>query len=561
MKEKLRAHRKLIDVFIILLVCFFFIIPMFKNVDVYKDDGIQHIARAYGTRLEFENTIFPNVISSFTNGFGYSWNLFYGPSTAYAMALISLFTGNFINAYKVFAFICFALSGIAMYKFMYAVSKNNNTSLLASVLYLAFPYHLTDLYIRNALGEFVSFAFIPLVFLGLYNMFYTEDKTHYLVIGAVGLIITHNLSTLFVAVFAMFFVILNLIKLQDKQILKKFIMSIILILLLSSFYWVPFIETSLFTNYQVYQDGMMGTKEDFLNSRLNITQLFVTKNDGSFVFELGPHIIIMLALSLLGFRKIDDDKKELHLFCVISAVLSTLMATKIFPWGIFPKEIAMIQFAWRFLMMAGFFLSVVCALNVSVIIKKFNIKDVLVISIITIGYTCAFIGYVTYDDNIVDINNHNLGIMSGKEIETVAGTAKAEYLPVNAYENRFYIASRDSEVFTLQGKAIIINQKKENGKLEAKLETLDAEYTIFELPYIYYPGYKVTLDGRIQDYFETENGFIGIVMVANDNATLEVEYVGTQLMGVSLFISCITLIGMLGYGIKNRLKKPVTLEK
>ena len=120
----------------------------------------------------------------------------------------------------------------------------------------------------------------------------------------------------------------------------------------------------------------------------------------------------------------------------------------------------------------------------------------------------------------------------------------------NPKEEVTYIVENDSIV-----------RVSENGKLEAKLETLDAEYTIFELPYIYYPGYKVTLDGRIQDYFETENGFIGIVMVANDNATLEVEYVGTQLMGVSLFISCITLIGMFGYGIKNRLKKPVTLEK
>lgn len=561
MKEKTISRRKIIDILIIVLVSTFLCLPLLGNVDVYKDDGIQHIARAYGTSLEFKNTIFPNVISTFANGFGYSWNLFYGALTTNAIVLINMFTGSFINAYKIFVHLCLILSGITMYKFVYTVSKNRNASLLASILYLTFPYHLTDLYIRNALGEYVSFVFIPLVFLGLYNIFYTENrKSPALIIGAVGLLLTHNISTLMVALFAAFLVAVNIIKLEDKQIRKAFIINIVFIILISSVYWIPLVETLLFADYQVYEDGMMATKESFLESRLDFTQLFVTKNDGSFVFELGPHIMIMLAISLMGYRKIRPELKELHVFCVISAILSIWMSTKLFPWGLFPKEISIIQFAWRILMISGFFVSVVCALNVGVLIKNFNVKDVIVISIISIMYVCAFVGFVTYNDGISEVSTFPLGELTGKEFEVVPGTAKSEYLPTKAYENRFYLASRDKDVFVLEGKAVIEDIKKEESKLSARIETLDAEYTLFELPYLYYPGYTVRYDGIVLDCVETENGFIGFFLPANDHGILEVEYTGTKAMGISLIVSCISFITFIIYSIKKE-KKAETLEK
>ena len=46
----------------------------------------------------------------------------------------------------------------------------------------------------------------------------------------------------------------------------------------------------------------------------------------------------------------------------------------------------------------------------------------------------------------------------------------------------------------------------------------------------------------ITDTFETKNGFIGFVMGKNDNAKLEVNYVGTKIMNVSIIISSISLI-------------------
>lgn len=58
------------------------------------------------------------------------------------------------------------------------------------------------------------------------------------------------------------------------------------------------------------------------------------------------------------------------------------------------------------------------------IIKKFNYKDVIVIALISTIYICGFVGRIEILDEIIDIQEHELGMSSGRDIETVAGTRK-----------------------------------------------------------------------------------------------------------------------------------------
>ncbi len=557
MREKILKNRNVIDIFIITLVALLIGIPLLSSkIDVYMDDGIQHIARAYGTTESLkENFLFPNVIFSFTNGYGYSWNLFYGPLSTYGIMIINFITRNYIIAYKIFAVITMFLSGYFMCKFLRNFTRNNEVALLGSVLYMTFPYHLTDLFTRNALGEYTSFVFVPLVFLGLYNLFNTSDKNYYLSIGAIGLILTHNLSTIIVALFSLLYLLINIDKFKDSKVRKELLINIIVILLISSFYWVPLIETKIKADYQVYEEGMMSTSEKTASHGLNFTQLFVTSNNGiDYVFELGPHILIMLAFSVMTLNSLKPDLKKTYIFFLACGLVSLWMATKYFPWKYLPNELSIIQFPWRMMMMAAFFLSIVSAMNMGTIIKKFSLKDVVVLSIISILYILAFYNIlVRYCDNdLANIENIDMGNVSGREYETVAGIAKAEYLPVKAYKNRFYIASREKTIYVLEGKAIIENEEKNGSKYVADIKTGDAEYTIFELPYIYYPGYEVRLDGMVVDTFETENGFLGFSMEKNDQAQLEVKYSGTIAMKTSMLVSIISFIGLAIYIFKKR---------
>ena len=72
-----------------------------------------------------------------------------------------------------------------MYWFVSRLTKSKEVGVLAAILYMLMPYHLNDMYIRNALGEFLSYIFIPLVFLGLYKIFQKEKGIYILCVGAV----------------------------------------------------------------------------------------------------------------------------------------------------------------------------------------------------------------------------------------------------------------------------------------------------------------------------------------------------------------------------------------
>lgn len=550
MKEKLvkiSKNKDFINRMIIVFVALILALPMCSSkLNVYFDDGIQHIARAYGTFQSIkEQGLYPNIISSFTNNFGYSWNLFYGSLSTFGIILINLICHSYITSYKIFTFIVLIFSGIFMYKFVFAVTQNKNTALLSGIIYLTFPYHLTDLYTRNALGEFVSFIFIPLVFLGLYNLLNNTENHYYLTFGAAGLILTHNLSTLITAFFAIIYLIMHYKSLKETRVKQALILNIVFIVLITAFFWAPFLETKFSADYQVYEKDAMASSKSVSSYALLIPQLFATNPNNTYTFELGIHIIVMLCFSVMTIKLLDYKLKKQYIFALISGIISLVMATNIFPWKIMPSIILMIQFPWRMLAFVGFFASFICAVNMSVVIKKFNIRDVLIIGAISTIYVCALNGFVPYTDNIYDIDSYELGIMTGKEVEVVAGTGKAEYLPKKAFDNRFYIATREDVIYVLSGKAIIEDEEKNGTSYKAKIRTIEEE-TVFELPYIYYPGYEVLADGMIIENFETDNGFLGIKLDKNDTVQLEVKYTGTKVMMGSMFIS---IVGIITFGI------------
>ena len=549
MKEKIKEfyNKDICRYLIILLVSLILCIPMFNDkLNIYSDDGIQHIARAMGTEVSLkEGSLFGNVIDDFANKFGYSWNLFYGSFTTYGIIFFKLFTGSYITGYKIFMATMLFMSGVTMYMLVNKVTEKKDVALLASTLYLSFPYHLTDLYTRNAVGEFASFVFIPLVFLGLYNLLKTKDKYYYLPIGAIGLIFTHNLTTAIVAFFAFIYLLINIKYLKENYVQKGLVISLFFIIICTACYVFPMIETKLEASYAVYEDGVMATKESFISNGLDIKDLFVTK-DGNYSFEIGIHIIIMLAFSKMVFKNINESNhKQEYLYCLIAGLISIFMTTKYFPWKILPDAIAMVQFPWRFMQIGMFFLCIVAAINMSYVIKKFGFMDIVIMNVIAILLVFA-VTLIPYNEEKTGLWNYDsMAIMTGKEMECLAGAGKLEYLPTKAYNNKFYIASRVKGVAELDGSVIIEEELKLKDKYVGEV-TVTTDAAKIELPYLYYPGYEVRVDGVIKNTFETDNGMLGFILEKDEKANVEVEYIGTKTVKVSAIIS---FIGFLVLGI------------
>lgn len=81
-------------------------------------------------------------------------------------------------------------------------------------------------------GEMISFIFIPIIFRGVYYILNGKtDKSYLYVLGTIGLILSHNISTLLTFILGFVYVLINIDKLKDLKILKTLLLSSLIIIL------------------------------------------------------------------------------------------------------------------------------------------------------------------------------------------------------------------------------------------------------------------------------------------------------------------------------------------
>ena len=547
--------KRIVDFIIILIFSLFISIPLIsKDINVYADDGIQHIARLMGTYQTItEGECPPVIMSNFCNGFGYSWNIFYSPLTAYIPLIFSIFTSSFELMLKLFMVLCSFLSGIAMYSFVKKVTNNRPAGLLASIIYIFAPYRLTDMYMRTAIAELASFIFLPILFHGMYNIFNSEEKSIkkslMLTLGAVGLILSHITMAMYAAIFCFIYLIINIKKLKDKQVLKMLGINILLILLVTSFYLLPMLEHKMATDYEVFMPGRMERTEELIRNKVDLIDLIYTKS-GNFMFEIGLVTLIGLVLTLLAYKQVPKENKKIYWFSIISGFICIILSLRIFPFEKMPAVLKMIQFTFRLLEFSSFFFAFVASINYSLIIKNFRLRDVLVLSLLIVLLLIPYKNNLNYEKEwsedklwpAVEVNE-NTGRVH-------AGCATFEYLPSKAYNNLDYIKNRENRVYILSGNATIENEQKDGTNMTFDISNVEAD-TIIELPYIYYLGYEVEVakhDGQTEkvETFESDNGFVAI-NVPETATKVTVKYTGTMLMKATYILSAVTLVGVILY--------------
>lgn len=557
---------KIIDYIIIFILAIIVSIPLMNSeFDIYRDDGIQHIARLMGTYQTITEGEYPPVImSNFCNNFGYSWSIFYSPFTAFVPLIFRIFTSSFELVLKLFIVLCGFLSGIAMYEFVKKVTKNRYAGLLSAAIYIFAPYRLTDMYMRIAVSELASFIFLPIVFHGMYNIFNDEQKSTkkslLLTLGAVGLILSHIVIAMYTAIICFIYLLINIKKLKDKKILKMLGINIILILLLSSFYLLPMLEHRLSTEYEVFKDGRMERTQELIRNKVDPIDLVYTE-DNELILEIGFITIIGLILTILAFKKIDKSYKKLYCFSLITGILCVILSLRFFPFERLPAIFKMIQFTFRLLEFSSFFFAFIAAINYSVVIKNFNMRDVCILSLITILLVVPLKKNLDHDSEWSEDKLWPSVAVTQRTGRVHAGCATFEYLPSKAFENLDYIKTRENRAYILSGNATIYNEEKNGTNM--RFDILDvSDNTVIELPYIYYLGYTVEIvdnNGNIEklDTFESENGFVAINIKDGIEGEVVIKYTGSLLMQISYIISIVTFMGIIVYLVisKTRNKK------
>ena len=573
-----------INIIILLIASIFICLPLLnKNIDVYYDDGIQHIARLIGTYQSIkEGQTFPNIMSNLCNKFGYSWNIFYSPFTAYVPLIFKIFGMSFIACLKLFMFAMVFASSVAMYFFTKEVTKNKKIALLAGIFYIFAPYRFTDMYSRNALAELASFTFLPMVFHGLYGVLKRKPKREYLlIIGSSLLILTHTVIAMYTAIFCFVYLVTKIRKFKDKKILIKLATSLLFIVIITSFFWGPLLEHKLSASYEVFKPGRMERTEVLIAYKLGFLELFFTPKDNYMTYEIGLLSVILLVFTPTVIKNLKEKYNKtsfynFYIFALVSGLVSVVMSLKIFPFEHLPALLKMLQFSFRMLEFSSFFFAFVTSVNFATLITKFNKKsnkkiiknsrlkenkakvrylDVTVVLVILMLLSLTFTNHLQYKENM-DIAKLEEGVRVTKDTGRVhAGCASFEYLPCKAFENRSYIENRTDEVIALEGNAEISDMQKQGTNLNCKIQNAE-DGTVVELPYIYYLGYNVVIEENKKSAnlqtFETENGFVGVKLPETQNGTLSAHYEGTNLMKVTYATSILGIILILGCLLKER---------
>jgi len=187
------------------------------------DDIAFHLNQIEDVYLGFKRGYFGLTINhEFYGGFGLFNYGFYGPFSHYFAAIIKLcFNTTTIGAAKFcLLFSCF-IGGVFAYKLVKQICPNKIFALILAVLFLYLPYRSFCSICRFAYAEAIAISFIPIFFYGAYRIIY--DRRFFvspyicIILGSVGLILTHPFTALIVGCAGLLFFIFNIRLLIKKR--------------------------------------------------------------------------------------------------------------------------------------------------------------------------------------------------------------------------------------------------------------------------------------------------------------------------------------------------------
>lgn len=133
--------------------------------DAYWFDS--HEYWAYVLRVvEFEAALrqgdfYPRWASDFYGGYGSPFFVFYAPLVFAGASVCSALLGSAVLGLKVWIVLASIATGIGAYLAVKAETQRPDAALLASLVYLAAPYRLSNLYVRGDLAEYTALAILP----------------------------------------------------------------------------------------------------------------------------------------------------------------------------------------------------------------------------------------------------------------------------------------------------------------------------------------------------------------------------------------------------------------
>jgi len=546
----------------VLGILFLSSIPLFYT-GLDGHDLLFHLTRIDGIARELSYGNFPvRMQSIWMAEYGYPVSVYYGDWLLYIPAVFRLLGFTIDHAYRMFVLLMNFAGVVIAQQCFKRIFQKESTALSLTLVYVTASYHLVDVYIRTAVGEYCALIFLPLLALAAYRI-YCDGKNdtlkknfvNALILAAAmtGIITAHVLSAEMAAFALLLVCIIYWKKTFTFNAIRTYVMAVVETLLLSAGFLVPFVDYYLNEKVEITEVVNETTSMAIQDKGANFGDFFAFFNNpfGDWYTSLfNPGIVLMLTLiAAIALWGIHEATKEIKILTVLSALM-LFMSTNLFPWNSLEHDfrvftlLAQVQFPWRYVGIAVLFLTLLFGF----ILEQTKIEQHLRISksmmlaacaIISVGMTCLFTSY--YSDNLVRNVYYDTANMGTWNI------MGEEYVRSNADTNKF-----DGKIYIDGGTKYAEIVTRTGCEMDVSCRTGMEEGSVI-LPVLNYRGYQLTDDaGNQYQITDSDNEQVRFTLPAEFDGTVSLRYVEPWYWTASTVVSAGTFLLLGLWIIKNR---------
>lgn len=519
-------------------VSLLYLFPAFKNMEIFGFyDTAFHINRALSLESIFSSPINFETFRSY----GMQVNNFYPWLTLYPLFLLIKFT-NLAIGYNLFLYIVTIITLFICHYVMYEITKKHVTSSFFAIIYTTSSFRSVEIFLRGAMGELLAMSILPLILLGFIKLYDSKKESWVmLAISMTLLIYTHVLSVAMTMVMIIIALIIQFYRKKKIEIflIIKLIKAAIVTLLLSLAFIGPMIEQTLYQDLNRPYVDILQKRAIYLGKEFLIGSI----DSELLSFGIGLTLLICLIILTFNFKKLGILSKITY----IMGIISILLCTKIFPWfALQNTPLNIIQAPWRFMIFSTLFISFSVSLFISPQLEKFSYtrrRNFILLLILAI----SILNYSSVVNMVKEMNFQ--GTYSNEQMENkLEEFENFDYVPIGYKKDQLLLKNHQ---VTEDGQVIYSSFSPNKDEITFTLKSSKGKTIV--LPVFRYKGLTVTVNSKNATVLKQGGPFVTVKSESGINK-VTIRYSYTFFSKISLFISIITLIVLLFYCIKLKIR-------
>ncbi|MEM5169344.1 YfhO family protein [Enterococcus faecium] len=519
-------------------VSLLYLFPAFKNMEIFGFyDTAFHINRALSLESIFSSPINFETFRSY----GMQVNNFYPWLTLYPLFLLIKFT-NLAIGYNLFLYIVTLITLFICHYVMYEITKKHVTSSFFAIIYTTSSFRSVEIFLRGAMGELLAMSVLPLILLGFIKLYDSKKESWVmLAISMTLLIYTHVLSVAMTMVMIIIALIIQFYRKKKIEIflIIKLIKAAIVTLLLSLAFIGPMIEQTLYQDLNRPYVDILQKRAIYLGKEFLIGSI----DSELLSFGIGLTLLICLIILTFNFKKLGILSKITY----IMGIISILLCTKIFPWfALQNTPLNIIQAPWRFMIFSTLFISFSVSLFISPQLEKFSYtrrRNFILLLILAI----SILNYSSVVNMVKEMNFQ--GTYSNEQMENkLEEFENFDYVPIGYKKDQLLLKNHQ---VTEDGQVIYSSFSPNKDEITFTFKSSKGKTIV--LPVFRYKGLTVTVNSKNATVLKQGGPFVTVKSESGINK-VTIRYSYTFFSKISLFISIITLIVLLFYCIKLKIR-------